>query len=109
MKADEVTNNCQLGNSDTFHIKLLSDAIFILGIWFIIGRNRIKESKLQIKLPEKCKKTDVGLTFAGGVCGGFFGISGPPIIWNFGRQYAKKAFRQVLAPILLVAAIKLFF
>ncbi|MGR3219716.1 MAG: sulfite exporter TauE/SafE family protein [Candidatus Anammoxibacter sp.] len=84
---------------------MLSVVIFILGIWFIAGRKSTKEANLQDKLPAKCKKIDTCLTFIGGICGGFFGISGPPIIWNFGRQYAKKAFRQVLIPIFIVAAI----
>lgn len=87
-----------------FH-KLLSGAILIVGIWFIINQPEKNKNKLLSKLPQKCSKTDISMTFFGGLCGGLFGISGPPIIWNFGRQFAKKAFRQVLVPIFLAAAI----
>ena len=89
---------------EKFHI-LLSIAILVLGVWFMIGRSKTNISELQSILPEKCKKTDAGFTFIGGFCGGLFGISGPPIIWNFGRQLAKRAFRQVLIPIFVIAAI----
>lgn len=84
---------------------MLSTTILVLGIWFIIGRKETDATKLKSELPEKCKKIDTGFTFIGGFCGGLFGISGPPIIWNFGRQLAKRAFRQVLVPIFIIAAI----
>jgi uncharacterized membrane protein YfcA len=45
------------------------------------------------------------MTFFGGFCGGLFGISGPPIIWQFGRKFAKHAFRQTLVPIFFAAAL----
>ncbi len=87
-----------------FHY-LLSSAILIIGIWFITNREATGESELLKKLPEKCTKIDTALTFLGGLCGGMFGISGPPIIWNFGRQFKKVAFRQVLIPIFFTASI----
>jgi len=89
---------------DQFRL-MLSVAIVIIGIWFIAGKAGLSKRELLLELPEKCTKFDMGLTFLGGICGGTFGISGPPIIWNFGRQFAKYAFRQVLVPIFLTAAV----
>lgn len=87
-----------------FHF-ILSIAIIVIGLWFIFGRTNVEEGKLRCDLPKRCTRGDTGFTFLGGFCGGMFGISGPPIIWNFGRQFTKRAFRQVLVPVFVVAAV----
>jgi uncharacterized membrane protein YfcA len=86
--------------------RIFAVAILILGLWFLLGRGRAgEENGLVDELPPRCSATDASMTFFGGFCGGLFGISGPPIIWQFGRQFAKDAFRQTLVPIFFVAAL----
>ena len=87
-----------------FHF-ILSIAITVIGVWFLFGRANLDEGKLRSHLPERCTGGDKGFTLLGGFCGGMFGISGPPIIWHFGRQFTKRAFRQVLVPVFVVAAV----
>jgi len=84
---------------------LLGTAIFLLGLWFLIGRPDRAEDRLLNALPDQSSRADVSVSLLGGVCGGLFGISGPPIIWHFGRRFAKRAFRQILVPIFLAAAL----
>jgi len=80
--------------------------IFVLGVWFIFGRGRTADNGgLVDELPSRCDAADLGMTFFGGFCGGLFGISGPPILWQFGRKFAKHAFRQTLIPIFFAAAL----
>ena len=84
---------------------MLAIVIFLLGLWFAFGRDGTNTAGLRKTLKNHCSTLDVLFTFVGGVCGGLFGISGPPIIWHFGRQYAKTAFRQIVVPIFLAAAV----
>jgi uncharacterized membrane protein YfcA len=89
---------------DPFRL-LLGGVIVLLGVWFAIGRIRTGGNHLQTTLPPKPDITDSAITFSGGICGGLFGISGPPIIWHFGRRYAKLPFRQIIVPIFVAAAL----
>ncbi|MEM6337854.1 MAG: sulfite exporter TauE/SafE family protein, partial [Bacteroidota bacterium] len=73
-----------------------------LGVWFVLG---IGGGGREEHLPAKASRLDHAMTLLGGMFGGLAGISGPPIIWQFGRQYAKRAFRQVLVPIFFAAAV----
>lgn len=41
----------------------------------------------------------------GGVTGGLFGISGPPLIWYFGSRYPRRVFRRIIVPLFLVDAV----
>jgi uncharacterized membrane protein YfcA len=84
--------------------RMLGVAVLVLGIWFILGRSREGGSGLRDELPERSSPLDRGFTFLGGFLGGLLGISGPPIIWHFGRQFAKRAFRQILIPVFFIAA-----
>jgi len=83
----------------------LGVAIFTLGLWFLAGRTRTDGSNLMETMPDRCGVADIAVTVTGGFCGGFFGISGPPIIWHFGRTLGKKIFRQTLIRIFFVAAL----
>ena len=83
---------------------LLSGAICFLGFWFLLAKPGQRDDALIGTLPQTGSRTDVAMTFFGGMCGGLFGISGPPVIWHFGRRFTKRAFRQVLIPIFLAAA-----
>ncbi len=88
-----------------FHY-IFSVAILVLGLWFIFGRGRSADNgSLVDRLPQRCSPGDTAMTFFGGFCGGLFGISGPPIIWQFGRKFAKHAFRQTLVPIFFASAL----
>ncbi|MBN1551621.1 sulfite exporter TauE/SafE family protein [bacterium] len=83
---------------------ILAIIIFILGLWFLIlfqSRSQISVSTDVPRLPD-CK----GLICAaiGGITGGLFGISGPPIIWYFGHRYSKQTVRKLLVPLFLIEA-----
>lgn len=82
--------------------RLLAIAICILGAWFILGRTRSNEPALADALPDRCSRSDGIFTFVGGFFGGLLGISGPPIIWHFGRRFSKEAFRRILIPLFAV-------
>jgi uncharacterized membrane protein YfcA len=85
--------------------RVLGIALLILGIWFIAGRTRGDGRGLTDVLPARSGFTDRLATFVGGVLGGLIGISGPPIIWHFGRRFSKRVFRQILVPVFLIAAL----
>ncbi len=85
--------------------RLLGIAILGLGVWFALGRQRTPGVGLAAELPARSSGADRLFTFVGGVLGGMLGISGPPIIWHFGRRLTKQAFRQVLVPIFVIAAL----
>lgn len=85
--------------------RLLGGAICILGLWFIFGRSRSDGPQLQGTLPERCTRPDKVYTSIGGFFGGLLGISGPFIIWHFGRQFEKRVFRQILVPVFAIAAL----
>ena len=83
----------------------LSGVLFLLGLWFLVGRPRAHGRRLATQLPGRWTHKDLGITFLGGICGGLTGISGPPIIWHFGRGFAKQLFRQTLITVFLAAAV----
>ena len=88
------------------HYKIiLGGAIILLGSWFVFGSNQVDQQKLMDHLPEKASLLDMSVSLFAGFCGGFFGISGPPLIFYLGRKLAKSAFRKTLIPIFLMAAI----
>jgi uncharacterized membrane protein YfcA len=83
---------------------VLATAIILLGVWFGLLRAR-GDGGLSTELPQRASSADVLATGLGGVMGGFLGISGPPILWHFGRRLAKEPLRALLIPIFLAAAI----
>jgi uncharacterized membrane protein YfcA len=85
--------------------QLIGVAIFVLGLWFILGRARAHGPELAQELPARSTHRDRLVTLVGGVLGGLIGISGPPIIWHFGRQFTKRVFRQILVPVFVIAAL----
>lgn len=87
------------------YIPLLGAAILSLSIWFAVFRGRSGASTLRSTLPSQCDLQDLGFSFLGGLSGGLFGISGPPIIFHLGRRYSKDAFRGILITIFLLAAV----
>ncbi|MFC1742478.1 sulfite exporter TauE/SafE family protein [Candidatus Riflebacteria bacterium] len=91
--------------SPEIFLKILVFVILFLGFWFLKGRSGKDESELLAELPAKSSYQDAFFTFLGGFSGGLMGISGPPIIWHFGRSFNKLAFRQVLIPIFLASTI----
>lgn len=84
---------------------LLAVAILVLGAWFFLYRTRNGGAALADAVPAKATPADLGMSAAGGVMGGFLGISGPPILWHLGRRMGKRPLRQVLIPIFLAAAL----
>ncbi len=75
---------------------ILGVAIIILGIWFVTGRGGKDESALSVSMPDQSTFLDVPVASFSGLCGGLFGISGPPIVFHLGRKLAKTAFRSTL-------------
>jgi hypothetical protein len=84
---------------------LLGISILLLGMWFGFLRGRREGETLAGELPGKASGSDVVAAGLGGVMGGFLGISGPPILWHFGRKLGKEPLRSVLIPIFLAAAV----
>lgn len=82
----------------------LSVVIVILGLWFMFGNQQKHAHNFMTELPQTCNNIDLAVTFISGLCGGLFGISGPPIVYHLSRKLAKVAFRQALIAIFLVAA-----
>jgi len=83
---------------------ILSTAVLTIGVWFMFFRTNGKQ-KLADALPRKWSRESRIITFFSGFCGGLFGISGPPIIWYFGRMLAKERFRQTLVRLLMAGAV----
>jgi len=84
---------------------LLGISILALGFWFGLLRGRGKAEVLSTGLPARASAPDVIAAGAGGIMGGFLGISGPPILWHFGKKLGKEPLRAILIPIFLAAAI----
>jgi uncharacterized membrane protein YfcA len=84
---------------------VLGVTIVALAFWFALHRARLLSGVLQDSLPVRSSVPDVLISGAGGVLGGLTGISGPPLIWHFGRKFAKRPLRQILIPVFLFAAL----
>ncbi|MDI7259972.1 MAG: sulfite exporter TauE/SafE family protein [Thermodesulfobacteriota bacterium] len=84
---------------------LIAFTILLLGVWFVLRRAKVDEYKLTHSLPPLPSLSDGGFTFLGGFCAGLLGIGGPPLVWQFGRKFPKRIFRQVLIPIFLSSSI----
>lgn len=86
----------------TFEI-LLGGGIMLLGGWLFF--NRKQGANLLEQIPAKPTAVDLGVTGLAGFTGGLFGISGPLIVWHFGRKFSKQAFRRVVVSIFFFASI----
>ena len=75
--------------------------IIILGLWFLFGRGGNNDSSLSPTPPQKASSGDMAVSTFSGLCGGLFGISGPPIVFYLGTRLAKTAFRSILIAIFL--------
>ncbi len=80
-------------------------AILSIALWFTFFRARSGTESLRADLPERCDRQDIAWSSLGGLLGGMFGISGPPILWHLGRRYRKEAFRGILITVFVVAAL----
>jgi uncharacterized membrane protein YfcA len=85
--------------------RVLGVAILLIGLWFLFLRSAVGPGGLSDRLPARPNAPDAGFAWFGGLLGGVIGISGPPIIWHFGRKLAKSPFRQAIVPIFLAATI----
>lgn len=82
---------------------LLGGGIMLLGGWLFFGRT--DQAKLIDKVPTKPASSDLVVTSLAGFTGGLFGMSGPLIVWHFGRRYNKATFRRIVVPIFFFAGI----
>lgn len=81
---------------------LLGLVIFILGIRFLLYPDRHRKTPGVDALPDSPEPGAILAAVVSGITGGLFGISGPPLIWYFGRRYSKTAFRKIIVPLFLV-------
>ncbi len=88
---------------DSFTL-LLGIVIATLGVWFLMGRPMGKRADIRDEIPERSTPADWAVSAFSGFCGGSVGINGPPLVWHFGRIFAKEAFRKVLVLLFLPAA-----
>ncbi|MDI6403099.1 TSUP family transporter [Balneolaceae bacterium ANBcel3] len=84
---------------------LLGGLVLFLGVWFALFRMSGTQEQRLDQLPDRCNKKDLGYSILAGLSGGFFGISGPPVIWHLGRRFQMAAFRDVLIVVFVFAAI----
>lgn len=84
---------------------ILAASILILGLWFVVADPSKRKHSLSSKLPDRINASALSVSLFAGWLGGFIGISGPPLVWYAGRKFEKVAFRQVLIPIFLGAAL----
>lgn len=90
--------------SDRLYSCLLGIAILTLGLWFVTRRPAIAPDNTPVPIPRKPGPGAVATSIVSGITGGFFGISGPPLIWYFGRRYPKSVFRKIIVPLFLIEA-----
>ena len=84
---------------------VLGGGIILLSVWFGIWRAGGNKPGLVDTVPEKFSAMDIGMSAFAGFCGGFLGITGPPVLWHLGRRFAKETLRKMLIPIFLAAAV----
>jgi uncharacterized membrane protein YfcA len=89
---------------DGFRV-FLGIVVIVLGVWFMLGRGGKDESLLPHTPPETSSKSDIGVSLFSGLCGGLFGISGPPMVYYLGNRLAKSAFRSTLVAVFLFGGI----
>jgi len=75
---------------------LVAAVVFVLGVWFLAGRGENGGCALSESLLDRVAVGDIAVLAFGGICGGLFAVSGPPIVYWLGRKYAKHAFRRTL-------------
>jgi uncharacterized protein len=86
----------------TLYSGLLGIVILILGIRFLLCPDQHRQTPRVTGLPESPETGAIIAAIISGITGGLFGISGPPLIWYFGRRYSKTAFRKIIVPLFLV-------
>ena len=84
---------------------VLGVTIIALAVWFALHRARLEAGSLAGALPPRSSPADALVSGLGGVLGGLTGISGPPLLWHFGRKFGKRPLRQILIPVFLFAAL----
>lgn len=84
---------------------LLGAAIILISFWFLLGDS---EPDVNSDKPHKTGVSDGLVGTFSGLCGGFTGMGGPPLIAYLGAKFEKNLFRAVIVPIFLMAAIARF-
>ena len=75
-----------------------------LGLWFLFRKNGNNKTLPELP-PERATAADISVSTFSGLCGGLFGISGPPIVYWLGSRLAKTAFRSTLVAVFLFGGI----
>ena len=82
---------------------LIGAVIVTLGGWLWFGRRGA--GQLGAQLPARASALDMVVTGLAGVTGGLFGMSGPLMVWHFGRRFDKATFRRAVVPIFLASSV----
>lgn len=83
---------------------VLGATIIFLGIWFVIRRHSTQPDGSEPTIPLRPERGAWIASIMSGITGGFFGISGPPLIWYFGRRFPKAVFRKIIVPLFFIEA-----
>ncbi|MGH9752959.1 MAG: TSUP family transporter [Blastocatellia bacterium] len=89
-----------LRNIDYF----LGVTLFIVGVWLIFFRLRQRAAVESAILPDSYTGKDLAVCLLAGTSGGLTGVSGPPLMYYFGKKFAKESLRKILTRIFLAEA-----
>jgi uncharacterized membrane protein YfcA len=80
-------------------------SLLAAGVWLMVIRPRQRPSPVTDCLPQACHGTDLAVCLFAGLSGGMTGLSGPPLVFHFGRKLPKEALRRILTRIFLAESL----
>jgi len=95
--------------TDHYH-QVLGAGITVLGFWFLLKQKHSEdtsltnENKPMDRLPGFPGKGAFLAAGFSGLTGGLFGISGPALIWYFGKHFEHRVFRKIIVPLFFIEA-----
>lgn len=84
---------------------IVGTVVALLALWFFFSRAGRAKADLEADLPARSSPLDLAVATFAGVLGGLTGIGGPPMVWYFGHRFSKRAFRQAVVPVFLLASV----
>jgi uncharacterized protein len=79
-------------------------AVLGFGLWMLLAAVAGRRSP-EPRAARRSRPLEAGLAAVAGVSGGLIGLGGPPLIIYFGPRLSRPAFRALLVPVLLAAAV----